>query len=100
MSLNIDPASTIQSRSGIVTSAGDVLAANDKRRTLIIQNLGTSPLFVALGTGASASVFDFILQAGTGTDDGSGGVFLEDTLSYTGIISVYGASVRCTVTEI
>ncbi len=100
MSLNIDPAHEIKTRTGIVVAAGDILAANENRRTLIIQNLGGDVLYVKLGTGASTTSFDFILKGGSVNDDGNGGVFLEDTLSYTGIISVAGATVRCTATEI
>lgn len=100
MGYAIEYTSTINNRTGIVTSGGTLLPANDKRRTLVIQNLGGAPLFVKFGAGASTTSFDFVLSAGTVNDDGRGGIFAEDTLSYTGIISVASATtVRCTATE-
>lgn len=100
MANQIQNVTQIGSRSGIVTSAGTLLADNPYRNSVIIQNLGTNPLFVCFGTGASTTVFDFILSAGTGNDDGLGGIFAEDTVSYTGIITIAGTSPRCTATEL
>ena len=98
---NINLTSKIGTRTGIVTSAGTLLSANDNRKTMVIQNLnGTDALFVKLGTGASTTDFDFILKAGAVNDDGLGGIFAEDTLSYTGIVSVTGTTVRCTATDL
>jgi hypothetical protein len=86
-------------RSGIVTSAIDVLPGlNRGRRTIILQNLGTNTLYVKFGTGATTSDFDFILKASTVQDDGTGGIFTEKTLSYQGILSVAGTSPRCIAT--
>lgn len=96
---NIDASGQIYARTGITTSAGTLLAENLNRSTLIIQNLGTNPLFVKFGTGAATNSFDFILKGATGADDGTGGIFSEDVLSYTGVISVAGTAVRCTATE-
>lgn len=95
----VSPTSQIHARTGIVTSTGTILSANDNRSGVIIQNLNTSPLFIKFGTSASSTDFDFILKAGADLDDGTGGVFSYDVLSYTGIISVYGTSVRCTATD-
>lgn len=90
----------IGSRTGIITSAGNLLISNQYRTGIIIQNLnGTDPLFVKFGSGASTSSFDFILKAGTAPDDGLGGIMSFDVLSYTGIITIAGTSVRCTATE-
>lgn len=86
-------------RSGILTSAGTALASNDNRRTVIVQNLGTNPLFVKFGNSASTSDFDVVLKGGTGADDGLGGVLSFDVLSYTGIITVAGTSPRFTATD-
>lgn len=96
----IAQAGQIHTRTGIVTSAGTLLPVNDNRRTVIIQNLGINPLFVKFGTGASISSFDFILSPGTVNDDGLGGIFAEDVLSYTGIISIAGTAPRCTATDL
>lgn len=91
--------SQINIRTGIVTSAGTLLSQNLNRSGIIIQNLGTNPLYVCFGAGASATVFDLILKGGATTDDGSGGNFSYDVLSYTGLITIAGTSPRCTATE-
>lgn len=96
----IAPTSQIHQRTGIITTAGTILLANDNRSCVIIQNLGTTALFIKFGSSASTIDFDLILKAGSSNDDGLGGTFTEDTLSYTGIISVASAStIRCTATD-
>lgn len=100
MAYTVAPTSQIASRSGVITSAGTLLAANTSRTGLIIQNLnGTDVLYVKFGSGAASNSFDLILKAGNAADDGNGGVFSYDVLAYTGIITVAGTTVRCTATE-
>lgn len=83
-----------------IASAATALAANSKRVGFSIQNLGTNPLFVLLGSGATTSVFHYVLRAGTGTDDGTGGVLtMADNAVYTGIVTIAGTSPRYTVLE-
>lgn len=89
----------IYGRSGIITVAGTLLSENLYRVGLIIQNLGTNPMFVKFGTGASSSSFDVILRGGAVNDDGLGGTFSPDVLCPTSIITVAGTTVRCTATE-
>ena len=89
----------ISTRTGIVTGAGTLLPINENRRTVVIQNLGTNPLFVKFGDSASNTDFDLVLKAGVANDDGLGGTVSFDTLSYTGVISVAGTTVRCTATD-
>lgn len=85
----------------IITSAGTALAANKARIGWSIQNLGTNPLFVRLGDTASTTVFHFVLKAGTGQDDGNGGLLTNmDGTVFTGLISIAGTSPRCVVTEL
>ena len=86
----------------IVTSAGTALADAGpiNRSGWSIQNLGTNPLFVLLGVGASTTVFHQILKAGTGADDGSGGIMTQtDGTIYQGAITVDGTSPRFVVLE-
>lgn len=79
----------------IVTVAGQALPANPARGCALIQNLGTNPLFVYMGTGASTTVFTLILKAASGTDDGSGGVWsMESATMWRGVITVAGTSPR------
>ena len=83
-----------------IASAATALSANSARGGWQIQNLGTNPLFVLLGSGASTTVFHFVLKGGTGNDDGLGGSYGEDSGSvYTGIITIAGTSPRYTVLE-
>lgn len=92
--------SSIKTRSDIIVAAGTLLANNSERRGLFIQNLNNAPLFVKFGDEASTTDFDFILQAGTAADDGKGGIFISNVLSYTGVITVAGVSVKCKAFEL
>lgn len=75
----------------IQTSSGDIgTVANEQ--TVFVQNLGTSPLFIRKGTGASATVFHVCIGGGTADDDGTGGTaFINDWI---GVISVYSSAPR------
>lgn len=96
----IAPMSTANTPS-ILTSAGTALAANRQRGAWQIQNLGTNPLFVLLGSGASTTVFHAVLKGGSVSDDGLGASFSQDSgCVYTGIITVAGTSPRFTVMEL
>ena len=83
-----------------IQSAATALAANTKRNGWSVQNLGTNPLYVLLGTGASTTVFHFVLKGGTANDDGLGG-FMSQTAGtvFTGLISIAGTAPRYTVLE-
>lgn len=84
-----------------IASAATALAANPARSAFQIQNLGTNPLFVLLGSGASTSIFHQVLKAGTANDDGLGGSFsMSAGTVYTGIVTIAGTSPRYTVLEI
>ena len=84
-----------------ILSDATALAENTARGYWHIQNLGTNPLFSRLGSGASTSVFHFVLKGGTGNDDGLGGsVSADNGLVYTGIITIAGTSPRYTVLEL
>lgn len=85
-----------------IASAATAIAANTKRLAWSIQNLGTATLFVLLGSGASATVFHWVLKAGTGADDGLGGVVSQtEGVVWQGIITVAsGGTVRYTALEI
>lgn len=81
-----------------IASAATALAANSSRKSWSIQNLGTNPLFVRFGAGASSSVFHFVLKAGLANDDGLAGLLTDD--SWLGIVSIAGTSPRYTVSEL
>lgn len=87
------------SRSGITTSNGTILASNTARLGGYVQNLGTAPLFVKFGTGASDSSFDGIAGGGVSNDDGTGGI-VNLPASYTGVVSIYSTDPRANATEV
>lgn len=95
---------TLSNTPSILTSAGVALAANLPvgRNSWSIQNLGTNPLFVLLGTGASTSVFHIILKGSSQADDGSGGIYEQNGggAVYQGIVTVAGTSPRFVVMEL
>lgn len=83
-----------------IMSAATALASNTRRIGWRIQNLDTDPLFVRLGSGCTTSVFDMVLAAGTGADNGTGGSYSEvGGVVYTGIITTAGTTPRYTVSE-
>lgn len=94
----MDRKSSVSNTPSIISSAGDAIAANASRRGWAIQNLGTNPLFVRLGTGASSTVFHRILKGNSIADDGTGGI-IEDE-AWIGIVSVAGTSPRFVATEL
>jgi hypothetical protein len=85
----------------IVASAGVALAANDDRNSWSIQNVGQNPLFINLGSTASATVFHIVLKGGTADSDGTGGSCSEDGSGtvYTGPITVAGTTPKFVVRE-
>ena len=83
-----------------IASAATALSANGERLGWSIQNLGTNPLFVRLGSGASSTVFHYILKGGSANDDGLGATVGQTSGTvYTGIITIAGTSPRYTVLE-
>jgi hypothetical protein len=65
------------------------LAAGEKG---FIQNLGTNPLFVKRGAGATSSSFNYVLAASAEVDDGTGGSLVID--DFVGVVSVAGTTPR------
>jgi hypothetical protein len=83
-----------------IASAATALAANPARVGFLIQNLGTNPLFVRYGSGATTSLFHVVLKGSTVQDDGTGGVAtMAEGAVYTGIVTIAGTSPRYTVLE-
>lgn len=81
-------------------AAGTAIAANPARISFTIQNVGSNPLFVLFGTGASTSVFHVVLKGGTGDSDGLGASFSSGVACYTGAITFAGTSPKYTLTEL
>lgn len=84
-----------------ILSAATALASNPARGGWQIQNLGTNPIFLLMGSGASTSVFHMVLKGGSVADDGLGASYSQNVGTvYTGIITVAGTSPRYTVLEL
>jgi len=75
---------------GGLKTAGPVATANPSRRTFILQNQATTPLFVKFGSSASTTDYHVVLKGGTAVQDGNGGTVSLN--SYTGAISVASAT--------
>jgi len=80
-----------------IQTDSEALAANANRIAWSIQNLGTNPLYLRFGSGASTTEFHRLLVGGAVQDDGQGGI-LEDEI-YTGVVTVAGTSPRYVVAE-
>lgn len=92
--------STLPANTPAILTGATAFAANPKRTQWYIQNLGTNPLFVLLGTGASTTVFHKVLKGSTVANDGTGGdmgQFLGAV--YCGVITVAGTSPSYTTLE-
>ena len=83
-----------------ILSGGTALASNPARGGFQIQNLGTNPIFVLLGSGASTTVFHMVLKGGSVNDDGLGASYSQNEGTvYTGVITIAGTSPRYVVLE-
>ena len=83
-----------------ISSSTTPLSANPARSNYFVQNLGTNALFVKEGSSASTTDFTFVLAAGTGTDNGTGGSKSSETDGcWTGAITIAGTAPRYTITE-
>lgn len=84
-----------------IASAATALSSNPSRRGFQIQNVGTNPLFVLLGTGASSSVYHAVLKGGTANSDGLGGSIAQlNGVVYTGVVTIAGTAPLYVITEL
>lgn len=88
-------------RTGILTTGGDILGSDSSAVGELIQNLGTNQIFVKFGTTASSTDFDIVIPGGTGNDNGTGGMqqFPIGPLQAGLPISVAGTSPRFTISR-
>lgn len=82
------------STQGGLTGIGSIFTTNEDRNHLFIQNVGISPIFVALSGEASSTNYNMILAAGEVAEDGNGGIWSTD--SWTGPVSVSGSGIAYT----
>lgn len=77
-------------------SAVQVAALNQTRKELLIQNTGTTIIYLQLGTGTpTASTYTVALAAGTAANNGTGGYFNTD--SWAGPVQAIGSAAGGTV---
>jgi hypothetical protein len=90
---------TQKSNTPTVATQPTVLVSNPARLGFTVQNQGTNPLWVLLGTGATPTVFHVALKGGTALNDGNGGIYTSTSVCYTGIVSATGTTPTYTVLE-
>ena len=73
-------------------SNGTIIAANENRLELFVQNLATGALYVKYGANGNNTSFNFVLAANTASNAGDGGSLSDQ--AYTGIVSVSGSTPR------
>lgn len=82
-------------------SSATALVLNEDRTGFQIQNQGTNVLYVYLGSGASSSVYHFILKGCNSAADGTGGsVAMMSGNIWRGIITVDGIAPSYSVIEL
>ena len=99
---------SLQFRDGVGSGSKDgaqtattALAANSARVGFQIQNQGTNQLYVYFGTGASSTIYHFILKASTGAADGTGGSFAMFSGDvYRGVVTIAGTSPSYSILEL
>lgn len=75
--------------------------ANPARTGFMLQNQGTNQLYILYGTGATSSVYNFIIKGCTGAADGTGGsLSMMDGNIYRGIITIAGINPSYSVLEL
>jgi hypothetical protein len=80
------PAQTV-----VGTSASQVLAANALRKRFMLQNVGTTRIYISLGaTSPTTSAFHFALPAGGNTGDGSSPVWQD--IMWTGAVQAISSA--------
>ena len=91
---------TQNSNTPSVLTSATALASNTARIGWSIQNQGTNALYILLGSGATTSIYHFILKACSVAADGTGGSISQASGAvYNGIITVAGTSPSYTVLE-
>lgn len=85
------PRSSTPAQTSVGAVAGQVLAANVDRRGLVIQNTGTTVIYLVLGSGTpTTSVYHVALKPCASADDGLGGAYIDD--GWTGAVQAIGSA--------
>lgn len=69
----------VPSEVNVGTGSSQLLALNNNRKRFIVQNVGTTKIYLLLGTGtASTSLYSVVLPGGTAANDGTGGSYIDE----------------------
>jgi hypothetical protein len=88
-------------QTNVGNAAGQIIGTNRARRGFIVQNTGTTILYLLLGTGVpTTSVYHVALKACSVANDGLGGIYSDD--SWVGPVQAIGSAPAgtCVITEI
>lgn len=87
--------SSAVAQTAVGTSSVSVLSSNTARRECIVQNTGTTIIYLGLGQTPTTSNYHVALKSCSLANDGSGGIFLSDL--WTGAINAIGSAASGTV---
>lgn len=78
-------------QTAVGAGAGTILNANALRTGMVIQNTGTTIIYLSMGaTAPTVTAYHVALAACTAGDDGKGGIYVDDT--WTGIVKAIGSA--------
>lgn len=86
--------SVVSGEQGSQTGIGGIFTENSARSQIFIQNVGTEPIFVALGSVATPTNYNMILPGGAEALDGNGGSWSAN--NWKGTVSVSGSNIAYT----
>lgn len=92
---------SVPAQTSVGAGAGQILASNAARKAFIIQNTGTTKLYLVYGSSTpTTTVYHWALPACTAANDGTGGLLNED--AWTGAVQAIGSAVggTCVITEL
>lgn len=96
VSLPTSSTTTAPAQSAVGTVAGQLLASNASRKRAMMQNTGTTVIKIALGaTDPTQTAYHVALAPGAATDDGKGGVYIDEM--WTGRIAAISSAAGGTV---
>lgn len=87
--------SSAVAQTSVGTTSVTALASNAARRECIVQNTGTTVIFLGLGQTPTNVNYHVALKSCTVSNDGTGGVFVSDL--WTGAINAIGSAASGTI---
>lgn len=93
---------SLPAQTAVSDTAGVILVANGLRKGFMVQNTGTTILYLAMGSAAAnptATAYHVALKECAVSNDGTGGVYIDD--AWVGEVRAIGSAVggTCVVTE-